>query len=197
MVEKCKVKGCIYTNPKDYLQKGYCNAHYKKYKKYGNPLYSIRATNDGRTKTITYKSYSCMVYRCKSSYRFRKNYFDRGIKVCKAWVQPRGLGYDNFLKDMGHRPSKHYSIERIDNNGDYNPNNCKWAMRTEQNRNRRGRKNNIYECIYATKDGKKILYDVQVKVCGVLYRSYFHKKSDAIQYRNNIYKLDEQKGIDL
>lgn len=61
------------------------------------------------------------------------NYGARGIAVCDRWRN----SYEAFLGDMGHRPGTGFSIERINNDRGYEPGNCKWATRTEQNRNTR------------------------------------------------------------
>lgn len=70
------------------------------------------------------------------------NYGGRNIKICDEWIS----NFTKFVQDMGERP-KGYSIDRIDNNGNYTPNNCKWSTKKEQQRNRRVTKHITIESV--------------------------------------------------
>jgi hypothetical protein len=98
--------------------------------------------------------YTGILQRCTNPNNARyADYGGRGIRVCDRWCEPNGQGYINFLTDMGKRPSDSHEVDRIRNNGNYEPSNCRWATSTEQNRNKRNNVNLTYnektQCIAA------------------------------------------------
>jgi hypothetical protein len=86
----------------------------------------------GLTNTVEHRVWRRIRRRCYSpQFHCYARYGGRGIKVCDRWQD-----FINFLADMGPRPSSKHTVERINNDGDYEPSNCKWATMAEQNKNR-------------------------------------------------------------
>lgn len=93
-----------------------------------------RATTHGLTRTKEHRSWCSMNARCNNpNHHAYGIYGGRGIKICARWKS-----FELFLADMGPRPSLEYSLDRINNDGDYEPDNCRWATQLEQRLNNSG-----------------------------------------------------------
>lgn len=94
---------------------------------------AIRNKTHGMKGAPEYKVWCSMLNRCNhaNDHAFA-NYGARGVKVCERWRK-----FENFFADMGHRPTPNHSLDRIDNDGNYELSNCRWATLEQQQNNRR------------------------------------------------------------
>lgn len=138
------------------------------------------ATTHGKRHTLEYKAWEGLKQRCqnKNNPGYHK-YGGRGIGVCKEWDR-----FEAFYKDMGEKPTPDHSIERVDNNKGYSPDNCIWATKTEQVRNRRVPKSNktgTSGVFFKRQAGK---YQARIGVDGKrLSLGYFNDLTDAVKAR--------------
>ena len=126
-------------------------------------------TTHGMKYTDEYRIWCHMRSRCENpNFIGYKHYGGRNIKICAEWAL-----FVNFYKDMGQRPSKKHSIDRIDPNGNYEPSNCRWAtMKTQQN----NRTNNV---IY-TYNGKTATLAQLCEEHKCKYKTVYHRLTKGL-----------------
>lgn len=150
----------------------------------GNPTHRNSTSNNGRP-TPEYTAWQNIKRRCYSiNGKDYPYYGGRGIKMSEEWKN----SFESFLRDMGNRPSDKHSIDRKRNDGDYEKNNCRWATKKQQGRNKRSNVKMEY-------NGRKILVSAFAKKMGVNQSniSYFIKlgytlPQIAYHYKNLVRK---------
>lgn len=138
----CKAEGCDRTDIKG---KGYCSMHWQRMRKHGSLTPKILKNGPRSQYPEEYKAWEGARQRCYvKTNRAYKNYGGRGIKMCDRWLE-KPYGFSNFMEDMGPKPSYErtprggnpvWSLDRIDYDGDYCPENCRWADWVTQAGNR-------------------------------------------------------------
>jgi hypothetical protein len=127
-----------------------------------------------------YRAFHQSKNRCNNPNNPRyKDYGGRGIKMCDKWNGKNG--YQNFLKDMGERPTG-MTLDRIDNNKGYSKENCRWATYEEQNLNKRAYKNSKSKITGVNKHPGG-LWQACMRIKGIQKSTYHHTKREAIKAR--------------
>jgi len=151
----CGVEKVIYGAS---LQSGHTKSCGCFQKKAVSMAVTTHGCSKGEKKIPEYTSWQQMKSRClnkKASGYI--NYGGRGISICKRWVN----SFENFIQDMGYKPTKNHSIDRYPNaNGNYEPSNCRWATDTEQVENRRN-------TVWVVYQGKKMTVAEFKRVLGI------------------------------
>ena len=116
----------------------------------------------GMSHSVEHRAWSRMKERCYNPHNKKYHlYGARGIKVCERWLN----SFENFLADMGTRPSPEHSIDRIESHGNYEPTNCRWATIEQQNNNRSSNR-------WVVVDGQRMTVAQASRATGTSSRNY-------------------------
>jgi len=126
----CSIEGC----EEKHVAKSYCSRHYYMFHVHGDPLsHGYPPHSD----TPEYISWHGAKDRCRNTNgKSYHRYGGRGIIMCDKWLHD----FRAFLKDMGYRPFKGAQLDRIDNDGNYEPGNCRWVTAKENANNKKNKK---------------------------------------------------------
>lgn len=126
----CSIPGCS----RPVYGKGWCKLHWQHWRRNGDPLVALRTyERHGKRDAPEYGVWRAMLRRCSSPKdRYYHRYGGRGISVCDRWLH----SFTAFIEDLGPRPFPDAQLDRIDNDGNYEPGNCRWVTRKENCANR-------------------------------------------------------------
>lgn len=139
----------------------------------------------GLSKTDAYNVWNLMVQRCiNPNFTKYHQYGGRGIKVCSRWLCDK-TGFSTFIADMGQRPSDKHTIERVDVDGDYCPENCIWTDDTSlQGYNQTIRKSNTSGKTGVGYDRSKNSWYACIRKAGKTFKKSFHSFEEAATQRD-------------
>ena len=161
----CTIKDCDRT----YKCDGLCTYHYSK------------RVNRETPRMRTWHCWYNMVRRCTNPPKNQRKYYaDRGITVCKRWLGEDG--FNNFVDDMGYAPDK-LTLDRINNDGNYEPSNCRWANWAVQANNRRSRSKTGVVGVSIRKDGHYQVWVCPSSTKKFTYVGYYRDFEEAISAR--------------
>jgi hypothetical protein len=162
-----RVMGLAEGTAKRQMQRGYCAWP--------------RIINDGRKTHSLYKQWRSIIDRCYvKSHTSYENYGGRGIRVGATWR----LDFWHFVKDienLGPKPES-CTLDRIDNTGDYEPGNVRWANPSDQNMNQRTHKDNTSGLRGLSYNNRDRLWAASIQYKGSQYRKSFKSRQDAIDF---------------
>lgn len=141
-------------------------------------------TKHGLTNTPEYAAWLAMRARCyRPTTENYARYGGRGITVCDRWLS----SFEIFLFDMGRRPTPHHSLDRIDNDGNYGPNNCRWATHDEQQQNRS-------VTLFLTIGGEKKAIKHWSDISGISYGRIYSRIQEGWEARRAVFEPVEIQG---
>jgi hypothetical protein len=178
----CQGRGGFNGKGIETFKKGFCIKHYTRLITHGDVDY-VEFIPDGKKNHSLYSTWSKMIGRCSNPENIRYiNHAGRGIIVCNEWKG--AYGFWKFVEDMGEKPSKEHSLDRIDNNLGYSKNNCRWATKYEQSSNKRNNNTTVGVC-YDKFNNK---WKSRIVVNNREFMKRFNTEQEAINYRKELEK---------